>query len=61
MDALLRDSAEIQLQCRREMLALIYAVADAMSPAEGERYIALMKPQVLQPGTQDGFSFRPHE
>jgi hypothetical protein len=61
VDELLRESADIQLECRSEMLAHIYAVAAAMSPAQGRRYVALMKPQVLQPGTAHEFSSRPHE
>lgn len=51
MDRLLRDSAEIQIECRRDMLTHIYAVAAVMPPEQGERYIGLLKMQVLQPGT----------
>jgi hypothetical protein len=51
MDRLLRESAEIQVECRRDMLAHIYAVAAVMPPEQGERYIGLLKMQVLQPGT----------
>lgn len=51
MDRLLRASAEIQVECRRDMLAHIYAVAAVMPPEQGERYIGLLKMQVLQPGT----------
>lgn len=51
MDRLLRESAEIQIECRRDMLAHIYAVAAVMPPEQGERYIGLLKMQVLQPGT----------
>lgn len=50
MERLLRDSAEIQIECRREMLAHIYAVAAVMPPEQGARYIGLLKMQVLQPG-----------
>ena len=51
MDRLLRESAEIQIECRRDMLTHIYAVAAVMPPEQGERYIGLLKMQVLQPGT----------
>lgn len=51
MERLLRDSAEIQIECRREMLTHIYAVAAVMPPEQGARYIELLKMQVLQPGT----------
>ena len=51
MERLLRDSAGIQIECRREMLAHIYAVAAVMPPEQGARYIGLLKMQVLQPGT----------
>jgi hypothetical protein len=50
MERLLRESAEIQIECRREMLAHIYAVAAVMPPEQGARYIGLLKMQVLQPG-----------
>jgi hypothetical protein len=50
MEALLRDSAEIQIECRKEMLAHIYAVAAQMPPDQGARYITLLKNQVIQPG-----------
>lgn len=55
METLLRESAEIQVECRREMLAHIYAVASMMSPEQSRRYLALMKLQVLQPGTPHAF------
>lgn len=51
MERLLRASAEIQIECRREMLTHIYAVAAVMPPKQGARYIGLLKMQVLQPGT----------
>ena len=50
MERLLRESVEIQIECRREMLAHIYSVAAVMPPEQGARYIGLLKMQVLQPG-----------
>ena len=50
METALRESAELQAACRREMLTYIYAVAAVMSDAERGRYLALMKPRVLAPG-----------
>lgn len=56
METLLRESAEIQVECRREMLSHIYSVAGVMSPEQSRRYLALMKLQVLQPGTPHTFT-----
>jgi hypothetical protein len=50
MERLLRESADIQIECRREMLSHIYSVAAVMPPEQGARYIKLLKLQVLQPG-----------
>ena len=50
MERLLRASSEIQIECRREMLTHIYSVAAVMPSEKGERYIGLLKMQVLQPG-----------
>lgn len=56
MEALLRESAGIQVECRREMLAHIYTVAGVMSPEQSRRYLALIKLQVLQPGSPHTFA-----
>jgi Spy/CpxP family protein refolding chaperone len=50
IEAALRESAQIRVECRREMLAHIYAVAAVMSPDQAQRYIDFTKTQVLQPG-----------
>jgi Heavy-metal resistance len=50
METLLRESAEIQTECRKEMLAHIYAVAAEMPPDQNARYIELLKNQIIQPG-----------
>ena len=55
MEALLRGSADIQVECRRDMLAHIYKVAAVMQPDQAARYLALMKLQVLQPGAPQPF------
>jgi uncharacterized membrane protein len=60
MDTLLRESADIQMECRKEMLSHIYEIARAMSPEQASRYLFLMKLQVLQPGTSHTFVLR-HE
>ena len=60
MDTLLRESADIQVECRREILAHIYAVAAVMSPEQATRYLALMKMQVLQPGSPHAFPSQSH-
>lgn len=56
IEALLRASADIQAECRSEMLTHIYAVANVMSPDQAQRYLSLMKLQVLQPGTPHTFA-----
>jgi hypothetical protein len=55
MEALLRASADIQVECRSEMLTHIYAVASVMSPEQAQRYLSRMKLQVLQPGAPHKF------
>jgi len=60
MEALLRESADIQVECRREMLTHIYAVAAVMPPEQAGRYLALMKLQVLQPGAPHAFPTQRH-
>ena len=60
MEALLRESADIQVECRREMIAHIYAVAAVMPPEQATRYLALMKLQVLQPGAPHAFPSQSH-
>lgn len=51
IDALIRQSADLQTQCRVEMLAHIYAVAAQMPPEAGRAYVAMMQEQVVQPGS----------
>lgn len=60
MEALLRESADIQVECRRDMLAHIYGVAAVMPPEQAARYLALMKLQVLQPGAPHAFPSQSH-
>lgn len=59
MDALLQESAGIQAECRRVMLDHVYRVAAIMSPEQGQRYLGLMKLQVLRPGVVHQFALRP--
>ena len=49
--AALKECDEVREQCQEAALAYVYAVADHMAPAEGARYVAMMKLQILEPGT----------
>ena len=42
--------AAVQADCRRALLAHIYAVSAEMSPADGARYLEMMKSRVIEPG-----------
>ncbi len=44
----LREVSEVEEECRRTMLGHIYAVSAEMKPEAGRRYIAMMKPRIVQ-------------
>ena len=48
----------VQADCRKQMLAHIYEVSAQMDPAEGQRYFALMKRRVIQPGLSSDTAVR---
>jgi uncharacterized membrane protein len=50
IDAALREAAELQRECRREMLQHIYDVAAVLPPEKAARYRQLMAERVVQPG-----------
>lgn len=49
LEAAIRQAGVVQQDCRLQMLAHIYRVSAQMSPAEGQRYLQMMKPRVIQP------------
>ncbi|MEO7934415.1 MAG: hypothetical protein ABIT76_14785 [Chthoniobacterales bacterium] len=59
--SLLQTSAALQTTCHQEMLAHIYAVAAVMPPGEADRYIGLMKRQILEPGMPHRWTSSRHE
>ncbi len=46
--AALEEAVEVEEKCRSAMLAHLYAVSAEMEPEAGERYIAMMKPRIVQ-------------
>ena len=51
-------SKSVQGDCRKEMLAHIYRVSAQMNPADGERYLSLMKSRIIQPGLSSDTAVR---
>lgn len=49
IEAALKKDADIQQQCRIDMLRHFYEVSQAMPPAEGKRYLQIMQEQVVAP------------
>jgi hypothetical protein len=50
VEAAIREAGLVQDDCRKQMLAQIYRVSVQMNPADGERYLRLMKSRVIEPG-----------
>jgi len=50
----LKTTAALELECRQASLSHIYAVAAAMPPEEGRRYIATMTAAIVAPGMPAG-------
>ena len=49
VQAAFEQCAAVQSDCRRALLAHIYAVSAEMSPADGARYLDMMKSRVIEP------------
>jgi hypothetical protein len=49
LEAAIREAGSVQADCRNRMLAHIYQVSAQMNPADGQRYLRLMKSRVIQP------------
>ena len=50
IEAALNKCAALQSECRQALLTHVYAVGAQMSPAESQRYIAMMKARIVEPG-----------
>jgi hypothetical protein len=46
----LADSGRLRAECQANMMAHFYAVAQAMPPEEGRRYLSWVQKEVLTPG-----------
>jgi hypothetical protein len=49
VEAAIREAGSVQEDCHRQMLAHIYRVSAQMNPADGQRYLRLMKSRVIEP------------
>jgi hypothetical protein len=50
LEAAIREAGIVQQDCRKQTLAHIYRVSGQMDPAEGQRYLRMMKSRVIEPG-----------
>jgi hypothetical protein len=58
LEAAIREVGVVQQDCRKQMLAHIYRVSAQMDPAEGQRYLGIMKSRVSQPGLSSDTAIR---
>jgi hypothetical protein len=58
LEAAIREAGIVQQDCRTQMLAHIYRVSAQMNPAEGQRYLRMMKSRVIQPALQSDTAIR---
>jgi Heavy-metal resistance len=49
VQAAMKEAGLVQEDCHQQMLAHIYRVSAQMNPAEGQRYLRMMKSRVIQP------------
>jgi hypothetical protein len=59
LEAAIREAGVVQQDCRRQMLAHIYRVSAQMDPAEGQRYLRMMKSRVIEPALSSDTAIRP--
>jgi hypothetical protein len=59
LGAAIREAGVVQQDCRRQMLAHIYRVSAQMDPAEGQRYLRMMKSRVIEPALSSDTAIRP--
>jgi hypothetical protein len=50
VEAAIKEAGLVQYDCRKQMLAHIYRVGAQMNPADGQRYLHLMRSRVIEPG-----------
>lgn len=50
LEAALRESAQVNADCRKALLGHVYAVANEMDPDQGRLYIAMMQERLVQMG-----------
>jgi hypothetical protein len=58
VEAAIREAGTVQDDCRKQMLAHIYRVSAQMNPADGERYLHLMKSRIIEPGLSSDTAVR---
>lgn len=58
VEAAIREAGLVQQDCRKEMLGHIYRVGAQMDPAEGQRYLRMMKSRVIQPALTSDTAIR---
>ena len=58
LEGAIREAGIVQQDCRTRMLAHIYRVSAQMNPAEGQRYLRMMKSRVIQPALQSDTAIR---
>jgi hypothetical protein len=58
LEAAIREAGIVQADCRKQMLGHIYRVSAQMDPAEGQRYLRMMKSRVIEPGLQSDTAVR---
>jgi hypothetical protein len=56
--AAIKEAGLVQEECHQRMLAHIYQVSAQMNPAEGQRYLQLMKSRVIQPALSSDTAVR---
>ena len=49
VSAAMKECLSVQNECREAMLGHIYAVSAEMTPADGARYLEMMKTRVVEP------------
>jgi hypothetical protein len=58
LEAAIREAGSVQEDCHKQMLAHIYQVSTQMNPADGQRYLRMMKSRVIQPALSSDTAVR---
>ncbi len=59
IDSALQQASAARQECRQAMLAHIYAVSAEMKPESSRRYLAMMKPRLMQAGLPSNMAVSP--